>query len=375
MNPTRLPVPSVLRLALGALLLAALGACGGGGGGAPATPAPAPPPPATAPAVCTLPTGVDLGRVGSATPKPSTTTPGLVLMGGGVDVDEAMRWLIARAGGGDLVVLRSTGGAGYNTYLYGLGGLNSVQTLLIDSVAEGNDACVAQTIRDAGALFIAGGNQADYVRYFKGQAVGQAINHLIATKRAPVGGTSAGMAILGQHYHPGGAPEDTSGLLDPSRTEIGQGFVTSGWLRNTVTEPHFTAGTTGAVGTPANPKRPGRVVAFLAQMLLSQGVTWPDARAIAVDDDTAVAIADNGVAQVFTQPGRSGNALFVRPTAAPERLLAGSPLTWDAAGRALAVDEVPGTAQGTHGFDLGAWRASGGVARQWSVVDGVLVRR
>jgi cyanophycinase-like exopeptidase len=318
---------------------------------------------------------VDLGRVGSATPKPSTPTPGLVLMGGGVDVDEAMRWLIARSGGGDLVVLRSTGGAGYNAYLYGLGGLNSVQTLLVDSVAEGNDECVAQTIRNAGALFIAGGNQADYVRYFKGAAVGAAINHLIATRRAPVGGTSAGMAILGQHYHPGGAPEHNSGLLDPSRTEIGQNFVTAPWLRHTVTEPHFTAGTTGAVGTVDNPKRAGRVTAFLAQMLLGQGVAWPEARAIAVDNDTAVAIADNGVAQVFSQPGRSGQALFVRPTAAPERLVAGSPLTWNAAGQALAVDEVPGTANGAHTFDLGAWRASGGTARQWSVVDGVLTRR
>ncbi len=327
------------------------------------------------PAACTLPPGVDLGRVGSATPKPSTTTPGLVLMGGGVDVDEAMRWLIARAGGGDMVVLRSTGGAGYNNYLSGLGGLNSVQTLLVDTAAEGNDACVAQTIREAGALFIAGGNQADYVRYFKGAAVGGAINHLLTVKRAPVGGTSAGMAILGQLYHPGGAPEDASGLLDPSRTEVGQNFLNAAWLRNTITEPHFTAGTTGAVGTVANPKRPGRVTAFLAQMLLSQGVTWPEARAIAVDDDTAVAIADSGVAQVFTFPGRSGNALFIRPTAAPERLVAGSPLTWNAAGLALSVSEVPGTPSGTNTFDLSAWRSTGGTPRHWWVVDGVLTRQ
>lgn len=327
------------------------------------------------PANCTLPPGVDLGRIGSASPKPSSTTPGLVLMGGGVDVDEAMRWLIARSGGGDMVVLRSTGGAGYNSYLFGLGGLNSVQTLLVDTAAEGNDACVAQTIREAGALFIAGGNQADYVRYFKGAAVGAAINHLVAVKRAPVGGTSAGMAILGQHYHPGGAPEDSTGLLDPSRTEVGQNFITAAWLRNTITEPHFTAGTSGAVGTVSNPKRPGRVTAFLAQMLLSQGVSWPEARAIAVDDDTAVAISDNGVAQVFSFPGRSGNALFIRPTAAPERLLAGSPLTWNAAGQALSVSEVAGTANGVNTFDLSAWRGTGGLQRRWWVVDGVLTRQ
>jgi hypothetical protein len=64
-----------------------------------------------------------------------------------------------------MVVLRSTGGAGYNSYLFGLGGLNSVQTLLVDTAAEGNDACVAQTIREAGALFIAGGNQAAHRKF------------------------------------------------------------------------------------------------------------------------------------------------------------------------------------------------------------------
>ena len=42
------------------------------------------------------------------------STPGTVVMGGGVDVDEAMAWMITNANGGDFVVLRASGSDGYN---------------------------------------------------------------------------------------------------------------------------------------------------------------------------------------------------------------------------------------------------------------------
>ena len=53
--------------------------------------------------------------------------PSAVLMGGGTDVDAAFAWMIARAGGGDFVVLRATGADGYNAYLFEMGGLDSVE--------------------------------------------------------------------------------------------------------------------------------------------------------------------------------------------------------------------------------------------------------
>jgi cyanophycinase-like exopeptidase len=59
------------------------------------------------------------------------------------------------------------------------------------------DPFVIDTIRNAEALFIAGGDQSRYVRFWKDTPVEDAINHVVA-KPAPVGGTSAGMAILGE---------------------------------------------------------------------------------------------------------------------------------------------------------------------------------
>jgi hypothetical protein len=46
------------------------------------------------------------------------TGPGLILMGGGTDVDAAFQWWKPRISGGDVVVLRASGADGYNDYLY-----------------------------------------------------------------------------------------------------------------------------------------------------------------------------------------------------------------------------------------------------------------
>ena len=85
-------------------------------------------------------------------------------MGGGKDLDEAFRWLCDRAEGGDFLVLRATGDDDYNPYIQKLCRLNSVATLLIPSRAAAADPFVAQRISEASALFIAGGDQANYIK-------------------------------------------------------------------------------------------------------------------------------------------------------------------------------------------------------------------
>ena len=308
------------------------------------------------PGACTLPSAVNLGKTGNAAPKASSTSGGVVLMGGGMDVDAAIKWMIAKSGGGDFVVLRSTGTNAYNDYIYGLGGVNSVQTLLITSTAQANDACVVQTIKNAGAVFLAGGNQADYINYFKGQGVGSALNYLINTKFAPVGGTSAGMAIQGQYYHPGAADNATV-LQNPTAALIGNNFLANSALTKLVTEPHF-----------AQRARQPRLTGFLASMLYNYGLAWQDVRGVSADEATAVAIDTAGVGKVFG----SGNANFVRPTGAPETLSPGTPLTWYVGAKALNVYQVPGTPTGTNSFNFGTWSGTGGSTHTWYVNNGVI---
>ncbi len=307
-------------------------------------------------AACTLPRKVNLGKVGSATPKSTVTSGGIVLMGGGLDVDEALKWMIARSGGGDFVVLRSSGTNAYNDYIYAMGGANSVQTLLVTSTTQANDACVVQTIKNAGAVFLAGGDQADYVNFFKGQGVGNALNYLINTKRAPVGGTSAGMAIQGQYYHPGGA-DNTTVLRSPTTVAIGNNFLTHAGLTNLVTEPHF-----------AQRARQPRLTAFMASSLYNYGAQWQAMRGVSADENTAVAIDAANVGSVFG----SGNANFVMATGAPETLSPAAPLTWFVGGQALKVFQVPASPSGANKFNLGTWSGTTGTARYWHVSNGSL---
>lgn len=325
-------------------------------------PTPPPPPPTggcTTYTGAALPSGTDLGRVGN--PDVCTTTnSGTVFMGGGTDVDDAMKWMITKSGCGDIVVLRSTGTNAYNDYLKGLSCANSVQTLLIDSVTKGNNTGVEAIIKNAEMIFIAGGNQQNYVDYIKGTKAGDALNWLINTKHVPIGGTSAGLAIQGQYYHPGGAAEDATVLQNPTSIAIGTNFLNNALVTNLVGEPHFT-----------QRSRQPRLTSFLASMIYNYGVTWQNARGIAVDEATAYAIDADGSGKVFG----SGAAFFVKPTGAPETLAPNTALTWNLNGNALQVYKIPGTSTGSNTFNVKTWTGTGGTTQYWSVNRGTLTIR
>ncbi len=102
--------------------------------------------------------------VGNPVDVATRTRPGLVLGGGGADIDESFRWLIERSGGGDIVIIRTTGTDAYNDYLYDMKTQNGIQadsvaTLIVTSRAGSFDPFVARTIRSAEALWIAGGTR------------------------------------------------------------------------------------------------------------------------------------------------------------------------------------------------------------------------
>ena len=140
--------------------------------------------------------------VGDTADITTVTLPGTVLMGGAGDNDDALTWMLNRSGGGDIVVLRASGSDGYNDYLYSdLGvAVNSVETIVFNTAAAATDPYVIARIEQAEALLIAGGDQWDYISYWRDTPVETAINYLINEKQVPVGGTSAGMAIQGQGY-------------------------------------------------------------------------------------------------------------------------------------------------------------------------------
>ena len=117
-------------------------------------------------------------RLGNKADSTASPVAGTAMMGGGKDLDEAFRWLCKKASGGDFLVLRARGDDDYNSYVKGMCKLNSVATLIIPDSAAAQDPAVADLIRHAEAVFIAGGNQARYVMFWKGTPVEEAINEI-----------------------------------------------------------------------------------------------------------------------------------------------------------------------------------------------------
>ena len=295
---------------------------------------------------------------------------GTVLMGGATENDNAMRWFLNKADGGDVVVLRSSGSDGYNNYFFTELGvtINSVETLVITSAAGASNAYVLQQVANAEAIWIAGGDQFNYVSFFKDAPLEDALNTHISTKQAVIGGTSAGMAILGNYYFDAanGTVTSSKALADPydARVSIGQeDFLNIPYLANTITDTHFD-----------NPDRKGRLTVFMARMATDQGIR---SFGIASEEYTAVCVDSDGKAFVFGEhPSFDDQAYFVQTNCsasdfAPENCSSGQSLTWNLSGAALKVYKVPGTNAGTNYLDLNDWQTGvGGSWFDWSVNGG-----
>ncbi len=314
-----------------------------------------------------------LGIIGDTSNVVKTVTAGLVLMGGGKDVDAALKWMIARSGGGDVLVLRATGTDAYNPYINGLGAVNSVETLLINTKELANNDTVAYLIRNAEMVFIAGGDQADYMSFWKGTKVDKALNYLLMDKKAPVGGTSAGCAILGGLYYSGelGSVVSQEALLNPYDSKItlyNNDFLKAPFLQNVITDQHYL--TRG---------REGRSMIFLGRILKDWNIV---AKGIAVDERTAVCIDANGMAKVYGEYSTTsnyGNAYFLLTDQAkkPENFTPNIKPTWNYAEKAVSVYEFTAAVDGVGKFNVSNFNlaeATGGKAYWWSIDNGVLTK-
>ncbi|MEP7134489.1 MAG: cyanophycinase [Chloroflexota bacterium] len=288
--------------------------------------------------------------VGSPNDVTRTTTFGEILMGGGTDVDAAFQWMINKSGGGDFVVIRVTGTDAYNPYIYSLGTVDSVETIIIKNLAAASDPFVVNKIRNAEALFIAGGDQNDYVKLWKGTPVEDAIHYLV-TRHVPIGGTSAGLAIMGEFLFSaaGGTIDSGTALANPynSKVALNRDFLVLPNMGGIITDSHF-----------VTRDRMGRLVTFLAR-IVKDG--WAGtAKGIGIDEMTALAVEANGTATVLG----SGTAYFLRTPGMPELCLSKKALTY----RNLSVYRVSGSAT----FNFVTWSGSGGTAYALTAENGVL---
>ncbi|HVT99712.1 MAG TPA: cyanophycinase [Acidobacteriaceae bacterium] len=283
---------------------------------------------------------------------------GYALMGGGTDLDEAFRWLCDRADGGDFLILRARGDDDYNPYVQGLCHLNSVATLILPDRVSSDDPFVTKTIADAEAIFIAGGDQGRYINFWAGTPVEEGLRR--AVKRGvPIGGTSAGLAVLGQYIYSAqnDKPDDKDlsseeALADPfyRQVVIAPDLLGIPILRGIITDTHFDTR-----------KREGRLLVFMARILES-GKT-KTIRAIGVDERNAVLVDPDGHAQVVGK--KDGEADFYEASGKPQQCESGKTLRI----RSVSRRAVPSG----DSFDLTHW-VGRGVAATLSVENGKIVR-
>lgn len=293
-------------------------------------------------------------------------------MGGATEDDEAMKWFLRRANGGDVLVLRASGSDGYNAYMYsGLGvNVNSVETIVFSNGTAANEGYVQQKIQQAEAIWFAGGDQWNYVTYWRNSPIDSLINLGIRDRDIVVGGTSAGMAILGGYYFTAqnGTVTSANALANPYYNTVtvdSSKFIESEFLGDVITDTHYD-----------DPDRKGRHVTFLARIFEDYGVA---AKGIACDEYTAVCVDSNGIAHVYGgYPNYDDNAFFIQsncelPDESPENCSAGNPLDWNRNGLALKVYNIKGTASGANTFDLNDWKTgTGGDWEHWYVNNGLL---
>ncbi|MBT0586165.1 cyanophycinase [Alteromonas oceanisediminis] len=230
-----------------------------------------------------LPSGLVSSLVGNSSDVCPTlpNSAGVLLMGGGSDVDDAFVNRVApHIDGGDIVVLRTSGTDGYNDYLKNLTNADSVETLIVDTRTKANSAYVSWAVETAEFVWIAGGDQSDYINQWKNTAVSDAIDAVYA-RNGIIGGTSAGNAVQSSTvYDPDGvagavSDEVVTDFCDSS-IQFSTDFLSTPVMQNTLTDTHF-----------YERDRMGRLVVLMTH--LSQQTT-----AIGVSEATSLYVREDG---------------------------------------------------------------------------------
>jgi cyanophycinase len=292
-------------------------------------------------------------RTGAEADSQATPRGGFALMGGGGKQDPAFKFLCDRANGGDFLILRASGDDDYinsvDKEIKAMCPLNSASTILFTDREDSADPKIIPIIDQAESIFFAGGDQSNYVRFWQDTPVQDALNRHIAAGK-PIGGSSAGLAILGQYVF--SSMIDTiyskDALANPYGNEVtlSRDFLQIPLLTHTITDTHF-----------VKRDRLGRLMVFLARILQDGWDTT--VHAIAVDEDAAVLVERDGASTVV-----GGKAYFMTAATPPTVCRYHEPLTF---GR-IAVHR----AQAGETFDLKTWKGKGGDDYTLKVEKGVV---
>ena len=273
------------------------------------------------------------------------------MLGGGPGGDPALVWFVRQAGYGDIVIIRASGADAYNQPLLNMGA-NTVTSIVIKSREAAQDSEILSKIKKAEGIFFAGGDQSNYANFLTGSPLALAINKA-AKRSVPIGGSSAGLAILGEFYFPAYKDTVTSDktLADPydHRVVLGKNLLRLPHLDNLITDSHF-----------RNRDRMGRLVTFMARILTDK---WANhVRGVGLDENVAIAIENDGSAQVFSD---SGHAYLLEARSRPNLCAKLLPLTFNS----VTIRKLPANTK----FNFTNWSKIPAKTYSLSVVSGKII--
>ena len=244
-------------------------------------------------------------------PRATHTEGGIVLFGGGGRVDAGFRFIAKRAGGGHIVILRAVSDDSYDpedgdygkSFVAEWGPVVSAETIVFHDRDASADPRVVEALRNADGIFLAGGDQSNYVKYWKGTPVQDALDAHVRAHR-PIGGSSAGLAVLGRYAYTaldGGSMESRVALADPfdAGMTLDGDFLHCPGLEHVITDTHFSARS-----------RLGRLIAFVAR--INRDDPAATIYGIGVDEGSALLIDETNIGRLA--PGSKGHVWVVEQT-------------------------------------------------------------
>ena len=253
--------------------------------------------------------------------RPRLHGPLLLLAGGGGDVTAGLQTAIDRIRGCmqcdkriDVVVLRASGGDGYNPYFMEMNGVDSVLSMVITDRDTSSRPDVVQAVRDAELIYFAGGDQCNYIRWIKGTPVAEAVKD-VYRRGGAIGGTSAGLAIQGEIAYdacPSQSAKSGEVLLDPFHVDVSlsRDFFPWAAMRGVVTDTHF-----------QQRDRMGRLLVFMSRSMaegknrLITGIGVSEGTLLLVDRRGRGLVTGKGPVHLIATDGQA------------ETLVRGTPLT------------------------------------------------
>lgn len=195
--------------------------------------------------------------------------------------DAPYSWIVQKSGYGKVIVLSVNDETSWIPNYFVSKGASYSSNLKINSRTLANSQAIYDSIFSASAVFIKGGDQYDYINYWKGTLTEDAIR-AVWQRGEVVAGTSAGAMVLSEFIISAkyGSLSPESALSNPF---VQAGHIESDFLSlapGTIFDTHF-----------IERARQGRLVAQMVK-LLNEGHT--SVRGVGIDDRTAICISPNG---------------------------------------------------------------------------------